>query len=169
VLSAGSFIGKNLTYSDDFDTWLIPFVELGDSRGLLDAASDGQRVVAVGYGGDYNRAVVMVTDGTNWSIGPLDAESGAPAEQVVWAGDRYVAVGTGPGVALSWWSADGYTWARGPDVGPVPVIDPGQEPGDDPFRHRTIGAGGPGVVLAESADDGLHVWFAPIGVFSAGP
>jgi hypothetical protein len=44
----------------------------------------------------------------------------------------------------------------------MPSHTPPPEGGDDPFLHRTIGAGGPGVVLADTADDGLHVWFAPL-------
>ena len=162
VITYGNYIGQGPWYSTDFDSWSAPpGVELGEGSGLLDAASDGSRIVAVGYAGDlYDEAIALVTDGNNWTIVPIDSTAGSPAEQVAWAGGKFVAIG-----AVTWWSADGLTWQRGPDVPYPPPDDPGPEPGDDPFVRRTVGAGGPAVVLAQTYDEGLHVWFAPLSAF----
>jgi hypothetical protein len=94
-------------------------------------------------------------------------EASGPAEQVASAAGKFVAVGTGPGVIATWWSPDGRSWRRGPDVGPALSLDLGALGGDDPFNHRTIGASSAGVVLAQTGTDRIHVWFAPLTAFSA--
>jgi hypothetical protein len=160
LITYGNYIGQGLRYSADFQTWTEPDLDLGESSGLLDAASDGQRIVAVGYAGEeFNDALALVTDGSTWTTWVIEDAAG-PAEQLTWAGGRFVAVGR-----VTWWSTDGSAWARGPNV-PYPPPDPvPPEAGDDPFAHRTIGGGAPGVVLAQTYDEGLHVWFAPVTAF----
>jgi hypothetical protein len=166
VITDGGYIGRGLWYSTNFFDWDKPDIDVGESMGFLDATSDGQRIVAVGYGGEeFEEAVALVTDGSKWSTVTIDS-SFPPAEQVAWAGGKFVAVGAQratPGT--SWWSADGAGWTHGPDV-PFPAPDPvPPEAGDDPFVDRTLGAGTPGFVLAQTYDEGLHVWFAPLAAF----
>lgn len=167
MIAYGNYIGQGLRYSTNFSgqEWSEPDLDL-EGTGYLDAASDGQRIVAVGYSGDeFEQAIAVVTDGSTWSTTLIDAATG-PAEQLTWAGGRFVAIGAQRAIpGRSWWSVDGLDWTSGPDV-PFPPADPlPPEAGDDPFVHRTIGGGTPGVVLAQTYDDGLHVWFAPLSAF----
>jgi hypothetical protein len=168
VVTLGSYIGKAVWSSTDFDTWSRQTTGIPESDGFLDAASDGQRIVLVGYGptesDDYGKPVALVTNGSSWDLVSMGEASG-PAEQVASAAGRFVAVGTGPGVIATWWSTDGRAWTRGPDVGPALSLDLGPLGGDDPFNHRTIGASSAGVVLAQTGTDRLHVWFAPMSAF----
>jgi len=170
AVTHGSYIGKSVWSSTDFDTWAHPDTAIPEGDGFLDAASDGSRIVLVGYGSttedDYGAAVGLVTNGSGWDVVSIDESSG-PAEQLTWAAGRFVAVGTGPGVIVTWWSTDGQTWTRGPDVGPALSLNLGPVGGDDPFNHRTIGAGAPGVVLTQTGTDRLHVWFAPMSAFGS--
>lgn len=171
VITYGTYIGQGFRYSTDFDTWQEPGFTLDEGSGLLDVAHDGQHLVAVGYAGEnYDEAIAMVTDGTTWSTGSIDATIGGPAEQVTWGGGVFVAIGsgTGPG-AVSWTSLDGTDWTRGPDVHHRPLDDPGPEPGDDPFQRREVAASQSGIVVAQTFADGLHVWFTPMTVFMALP
>jgi hypothetical protein len=57
------------------------------------------------------------------------------------------------------------TWTRGPDVYDRQPDDLGPTPGDDPFHHRAVSAGPLGIAVAETFDDGLHVWFEPRSAF----
>lgn len=160
VITYGNYIGQGLRYTADFQTWTEPDPGLGEGSGLLDAVSDGQRIVTVGYTGDeYETAIAVVTDGSIWTTSLIEDAAG-PAEQLTYAGGRFVAVGR-----HTWSSTDGLSWVRGPEV-PYPPPDPvPPEAGDDPFAHRTIGGGTPGVVLAQTYDEGVHVWFAPVTAF----
>jgi hypothetical protein len=169
VGTAGSYIGKGVWSSTDSDTWARPD-GIPDSDGFLDATSDGQRIVLVGYGptadDDYGQAVALVCDGSTWDLVSMGEASGPPNRSRPRPA-RFVAVGTGPGVIATWWSTDGRAWTRGPDVGPALSLDLGPLGGDDPFNHRTIGAGSAGVVLAQTGTDRLHVWFAPMSAFGS--
>jgi hypothetical protein len=166
VIMAGGYIGRGLWYSTNFFDWAEPDLQVDESMGFLDATSDGQRIVAVGYGGDeFDQAVALVTDGSTWTVQTIGSGF-PPAEQVAWAGGTFVAVGAEratPGT--SWWSTDGAVWTRGPNI-PFPPPDPmPPEGGDNPFVDRTMGAGTPGFILTQTYDEGLHVWFAPLGAF----
>jgi hypothetical protein len=173
AVTHGGFIGQAVFSSVGWDDWGPADVTLAEGSGLLDATTDGQQIVLVGYGGDaYDQAIAWVTDGTTWTPVTIDDSSGAPAEDVTHGHDKFVAIGTLMGgdrvTAISWWSADGLTWTRGPDVSDLARPDILPEPGDDPFQYRTIGAGDPGVVLGQTVDDVLHVWFAPWEAFAPG-
>jgi hypothetical protein len=172
VINHGNYIGQSLRSSPDYDTWTAPDAALAEGSGYLDAAASDDRIVAVGYWGpDYDIPISLVWNGSIWLGTSFDEHVGAPAEQVAFAGGRFVAIGSQKStrlVAISWSSADGLTWTRGPDVYDREREDLGPEPGDDPFTHRTIGAGAPGFVLAQTFSDGLHVWSAPAEVYAPG-
>jgi hypothetical protein len=167
VIAYGNYIGQGLRYTTNLaaSEWSEPDVDLREGSGFLDVAADGQRIVAVGYTGDefddYDVALAMVTDGSTWTVNTIDATSGVPADLVTSIAGRFVAVGG----EVSWSSLDGVSWLVGPSLPNVPSHSPPPEGGDDPFLHRTIGSGGPGIVLADTGDDGLHVWFAPPSAF----
>ena len=102
-----------------------------------------------------------MSEGSSWTVATIDATSGVPADLVTWIGGRFVALGR----QISWTSVDGSSWVGGPALPNMPSHTPPDLTGDDPFLHRTISSGGTGVVVADTADDGLHVWFAPLEVF----
>ena len=165
AVTHGSYIGKSIWSSTDFDTWAHPDTQIPEGDGFLDAVSDGQRIVLVGYGptsnDDYGQATALVSEGSSWTVATIDATSGVPADLVTWIGGRFVALGR----QMSWTSLDGSSWVHGPALPNMPSHTPPDLTGDDPFLHRTIGSGGTGVVVADTADGGLHVWFAPLEVF----
>jgi hypothetical protein len=162
-----SYIGDAVMYTSDFDTWNAVGPGIGEDGGFLDAAADATRAVAVGWRNAFSEAIALVTDGSTWTVHAI--ANGAVAEQVTSIPGGFVAVGTaeasGSVVALSWVSPDGATWQASPHVYDRPREDPGTEPGDDPFNHRTISSGGPGIVVTQTFGDGLHVWFAPLTAF----
>ena len=80
---------------------------------LVDVAFGSGVFVGVGLHG-----LRMTTeDGLKWSA-PVRGEEGEHLNTIVWAGDRFVAVGAG----ATWFSPDGTTWKREPNVdAPVTV------------------------------------------------
>jgi hypothetical protein len=175
-IANGTYLGRAvwMVNGPDFD-WHLADTGLSEdaSWGFIDAAGSDSRVVAVGYRGNaFDEPIALVTNGSTWSVDTIDADTAALAEQVTWAAGLFaadgvfVAVGTAHAgvnrtVAVSWMSADGgATWHPGPTVYSRPADPLGPEPGDDPINHRTIGSGEPGVVVAQTFADGLHMWFA---------
>ena len=164
VIGYGNYIGQALRVSTDFESWSVPEAGLAEGSGYLDATASDDRIVAVGYWGDqYDIPISLAWNGSIWLGGSFDESAGVPADLVTWTGAQFVALGG----AVAWSSSDGLTWLRGPQLPNMPTHTPPPEGGDDPFLHRTIGAGVPGVVVADTADDGLHVWFAPSEAFGA--
>lgn len=172
-----------LWYSTDLgDSWRPAQTDLDvgeDSNlGIVDIAATDGRFVAVGYEqlDEYQPIALVSTDGATWQSANL-ARSPARQifEQVSARPGGFIAVATGHESGeegLSWTSADGLDWAAGPAIySRTRVFEPGDTPGDDVVNHRALAVGASGVVVAaswdfaESEDEGLHVWYAPLGTF----
>jgi len=163
-----TYVGDALMYTTGFDSWNERDPGLGEDWGFLDATADATRIVAVGGRGDFSEAIALVTDGTTWTVTPIDSD--AVAEQVTAIPGGFLAIGTQNGFAPTWISADGSSWQPGPPVYEFPDVDFTPEPpGDTPFNDRTVGASVLGIVVADTFADGLHVWYAPLAAFGVAP
>jgi len=143
--------------------------ELADSR-AWSITGGGPGLVAVGTPGPSDRpgpaAVWTSSDGLTWRRAPSDPVFTGARMRTVTSAPRIGLVAAGEDLAgdtgAVWVSADGQTWKRapsGPDLGRA---------GIQVRMYAAIG-GGPGVVVAGTADEGVQygeavIWTSPDGL-----
>jgi hypothetical protein len=148
--------------------------------GSFGAADEAMEAVAVGNGlivavgsADANAAVWVSSDGLSWQRVPNDDEifggsSGQSMHDVIYTGERFVAVGTdlnGAGINATssvmrgavWTSEDGWTWSRVQHTDEV-------FGGDYPFNIWTVAATDDGLVAAGTSPRKMALWWSEDGL-----
>jgi hypothetical protein len=106
---------------------------------MVDMASDGGRLVAIGGRSNSGGVIYWTADGVQWFQSTLDDPSGLEFRDVAWTGTHFVAVSRSGGQSV-FTSTDGFSWSTestGTGVWPVSVV------GDD----RSLFATGRGLQI----------------------
>ncbi|MDQ3938546.1 MAG: hypothetical protein M3253_07675 [Chloroflexota bacterium] len=163
-----------------------PFGEDVDGR-LLDLASNGGRVVAVGYEDDFDTGERMATvrtsvDLTTWTRAVVSNDDQLIFDQVVALPDfRFLAIASVPSYIVgecqpdgcmfieelgqAWLSEDGVAWQLNSQIYERNESLP-DELGDEVGHRRAVVVGAAGVVVFDRWFDAHHVFFAPLGTFA---
>lgn len=91
---------------------------------MVDMASDGHRLVAIGGRNDSGGVIYWTADGEHWFEAPLDEPAGLEFRDVAWTGTHFVAVSRSSGQSV-FTSTDGFSWSAestGTGVWPVSVV-----------------------------------------------
>jgi hypothetical protein len=154
---------------------------------LLDLATDGESLVAVGYqdsaaSGEHRPMAVVSVDGFAWTVTRIPGIDWLVFDQVVALPDRsYLSIASTRNhdegqcqpdacveveeVAGGWLSNDGVTWRPGAEVYSRREQVPA-EVGDEVGHRRAVVVGASGAVVFDPWYGAQHVFYAPLGSFA---